>query len=105
LVPEVTEAEECERQRLAGILHDDFQQVLAGAEFHLSILDGGARSAETRRDVVLQVKGLPSGGWRQRWCHVLFSFSTFQGPPHTKLREYPATIRPQGHGVAGGGGV
>jgi PAS domain S-box-containing protein len=58
LVWEVTEAEERERQRLAGILHDDLQQVLAGAKFHLSILDGGARSAEKTRAVVLQVKGL-----------------------------------------------
>ncbi len=35
LALELTDAEERERDRLAGLLHDDLQQILAGANFHL----------------------------------------------------------------------
>ncbi len=35
LALQLTEAEERERDRLAGLLHDDLQQILAGANFHL----------------------------------------------------------------------
>jgi signal transduction histidine kinase len=35
LALQLTDAEERERDRLAGLLHDDLQQILAGANFHL----------------------------------------------------------------------
>jgi signal transduction histidine kinase/CheY-like chemotaxis protein len=38
LTLDLSEAEDRERKRLAEILHDDLQQVLAGAKFHLSLL-------------------------------------------------------------------
>ncbi len=38
LALELTEAEERERHRLAGILHDDLQQTLAAANFHVNLL-------------------------------------------------------------------
>jgi PAS domain S-box-containing protein len=40
LTLDLSQAEERERKRLAGILHDDLQQVLAAAKFHLSVLHG-----------------------------------------------------------------
>ena len=39
LTLELTEAEERERKRLAEILHDDLQQVLAAAKFQVGLLD------------------------------------------------------------------
>ena len=38
LTLEISEAEDRERKRLAGILHDDVQQIIAAAKFHLSVL-------------------------------------------------------------------
>ncbi len=38
LTLDLVDAEDRERRRLAEILHDDLQQVLAGAKFHLSVL-------------------------------------------------------------------
>jgi PAS domain S-box-containing protein len=40
---ELSEAEERERRRLAAILHDDLQQVLAGARFHVELMRRQAR--------------------------------------------------------------
>ncbi len=39
LTLELSQAEDRERKRLAEILHDDLQQVLAAAKFHLGMLD------------------------------------------------------------------
>jgi PAS domain S-box-containing protein len=44
LTLDMSEAEDRERQRLAEILHDDLQQVLAAAKFHLSLMRNQARS-------------------------------------------------------------
>ncbi len=41
---DMSEAEDRERQRLAEILHDDLQQVLAAAKFHLSLIRGEIRN-------------------------------------------------------------
>jgi signal transduction histidine kinase len=43
LTLDISEAESRERKRLAEILHDDLQQVLAGAKFHLSLLRNRAK--------------------------------------------------------------
>jgi PAS domain S-box-containing protein len=43
LTLELTQAEERERRRIAVILHEDLQQQIAGARFHLNLLRSGAR--------------------------------------------------------------
>jgi len=49
------QAEERERRRLAGILHDDIQQLMAGAKFHLGILarriKGDAAASEKAKNL------------------------------------------------------
>ncbi|RPJ36994.1 MAG: PAS domain S-box protein, partial [Planctomycetaceae bacterium] len=56
LMLELTQAEDRERKRVAEILHDDLQQVLAAAKFHLGLLDKGARGPEESRQITGQVK-------------------------------------------------
>jgi PAS domain S-box-containing protein len=56
LTLELSQAEDRERQRIAGILHEDVQQMLAAAKFHLNLLDGEPRTAEESREIVGQVK-------------------------------------------------
>jgi PAS domain S-box-containing protein len=56
LTLELSQAEDRERKRIADILHDDVQQTLAAAKFHLSLLSGEPRSAEESREIVGQVK-------------------------------------------------
>ncbi len=46
LTLELSQAEDRERKHLAEILHDDLQQVLAAAKFHLGLLMGRAREDE-----------------------------------------------------------
>jgi PAS domain S-box-containing protein len=48
LALELSQAEDRERRRLAEVLHDDLQQVLAGAKFHLGILSDRIKGDETR---------------------------------------------------------
>jgi PAS domain S-box-containing protein len=43
LTLELSQAEERERRRIAVILHEDLQQQIAGAKFHLSLLKGWAK--------------------------------------------------------------
>ncbi|MFW6038993.1 MAG: response regulator [bacterium] len=43
LAMQLTQTEENERQRLAQVLHDDLQQMLAGAKFHVALLPSQAR--------------------------------------------------------------
>ena len=43
LAVEVSETEDRERRRLAEILHDDLQQILAGAKFHLGLMRNRAK--------------------------------------------------------------
>jgi len=60
LTLEMSEAEDRERERLAHILHDDLQQQLAAAKFHLSIVkshikhDASAREITGRVDEMLR---------------------------------------------------
>jgi two-component system CheB/CheR fusion protein len=53
---EMLDAEDRERRRLAEILHDDLQQILAAAKFQLGLLDGRTRSDEDFVETVRQVK-------------------------------------------------
>lgn len=43
LALQLTQSEERERQRLAQVLHDDLQQILVGAKFHVALLTKRAR--------------------------------------------------------------
>jgi PAS domain S-box-containing protein len=56
LTLELSQAEDRERKRIADILHDDVQQTLAAAKFHLNLLGRETRSAEESREIVEQVK-------------------------------------------------
>ena len=58
LTLELSEAEERERKRLAEILHDDLQQVLAAAKFHLSVLSGRVKNDAASEQLTAQVKDL-----------------------------------------------
>jgi PAS domain S-box-containing protein len=56
LTLELSQAEDRERKRIADILHDDVQQTLAAAKFHLNLLSTETRSAEESQEIVEQVK-------------------------------------------------
>ncbi len=51
LALELSQAEERERRRIALTLHEDLQQQIAGARFHLNLLRGRARDDRQRADV------------------------------------------------------
>jgi PAS domain S-box-containing protein len=53
---ELSQTEDRERKRIADILHDDVQQTLAAARFHLNLLSTGTRSPEESREILGQVK-------------------------------------------------
>jgi PAS domain S-box-containing protein len=55
LTLEMSEAEERERKRLAEILHDDLQQQLAGAKFHLGLLSTQLRGEASLHEAATQV--------------------------------------------------
>jgi PAS domain S-box-containing protein len=55
LTLELSEAEDRERRHLAEILHDDLQQQLAAAKFHLSLLSNRAKSDPTQQMMIGQV--------------------------------------------------
>ena len=56
LTLELSQAEECERRRLAEFLHDDLQQTLAAARFQLGILDGRIGSDEEALETLEPIK-------------------------------------------------
>jgi PAS domain S-box-containing protein len=56
LTLELSETEERERKRLAQVLHDDLQQVLAAAKFHLSRVGSGTRGPKSSQEIVEQVQ-------------------------------------------------
>lgn len=58
LTLDLTEAEERARKRLAEILHDDLQQVLAAAKFHMSILSGRVKGDASVQKLAVQVNDL-----------------------------------------------
>jgi PAS domain S-box-containing protein len=51
LTLELSQAEERERRRIAVLLHEDLQQQIAGAKFHLNLLRGRARDDRQRAEV------------------------------------------------------
>jgi PAS domain S-box-containing protein len=55
LTLELSETEERERRQLAEVLHDDLQQQLAAAKFHLSLLNSRAKHDPSQRALVAQV--------------------------------------------------
>jgi PAS domain S-box-containing protein len=58
LALELSQAEDRERKHLAEILHDDLQQQLAAAKFHLGLLNSRARRDPTQQAVITQVAHL-----------------------------------------------
>lgn len=58
LTLELTEAEERERQRLAELLHDDLQQVLAAAKFQVSLLSSRVQQDARFAEIAGQAKEL-----------------------------------------------
>ncbi|MGE5295441.1 MAG: PAS domain S-box protein [Solirubrobacterales bacterium] len=58
LTLELSQAEDRERKRLAEILHDDLQQMLAAAKFHLGLLGNRAKQGQDVQDMARQVKEL-----------------------------------------------
>ena len=55
LTLELSETEDHERRQLAEILHDDLQQQLAAAKFHLSLLNSRAKHDPSQLGIVTQV--------------------------------------------------
>ncbi len=55
LTLELSEVEDRERRRLAEILHDDLQQVLAAAKFHLSLLSNRVKRDSAQHAVAVQI--------------------------------------------------
>jgi signal transduction histidine kinase len=58
LTLELTEAEERERARIAEILHDDLQQMLAAAKIHMGLLSGRIESNAGAQVLVRQAEDL-----------------------------------------------
>ncbi len=56
LTLQLSQAEDHERKRLADLLHDDLQQVLAAAKFHVGLLDSQAANAETVHEIAGEIK-------------------------------------------------
>jgi PAS domain S-box-containing protein len=56
LTLELSQAEDRERKRIAAILHEDVQQMLAAARFHPNLLGSGTCSAEESQAIVEQVR-------------------------------------------------
>ncbi len=58
LTLDLSEAESRERKRLAEVLHDDLQQVLAAAKFHLGLVSNRSKDDETLQEMTGQVEKL-----------------------------------------------
>ncbi len=55
LTLDMSEAEDRERKRLAEILHDDLQQIIAAAKFHLSVLSNRVRHDASLHAIALEI--------------------------------------------------
>ncbi len=55
LAMELSQAEDRERKRLAEILHDDLQQILAAAKFHLGILTSRIKGEKSAQKLIEQL--------------------------------------------------
>ncbi len=58
LTLELTQTEERERARIAGILHDDLQQVLAAAKFQVSLLGSRVKNDADAQEIAEQARDL-----------------------------------------------
>jgi PAS domain S-box-containing protein len=58
LAMELSQAEDRERKRLAEILHDDLQQILAAAKFHLGILSSRIKTDASLQEMAAQLNGM-----------------------------------------------
>jgi PAS domain S-box-containing protein len=58
LALDLSEAEDRERRRLAEILHDDLQQILAAAKFHLDLLGSRVKHEPAQQAIVSEVEHL-----------------------------------------------
>lgn len=58
LALELSQAEDRERKRLAEILHDDLQQVLAAAKFHLGMMNVRTRGDTEMEEMAVQIDAL-----------------------------------------------
>ncbi len=56
LTLELSQAEDRERKRLADLLHDDLQQLLAAAKFHVGLLDSEAMDKAGAHEIAGQVR-------------------------------------------------
>ncbi len=56
LTLELSQAEDRERKRLADLLHDDLQQLLAAAKVHIGLLDNQAAGNPAIQEIARQVK-------------------------------------------------
>jgi two-component system CheB/CheR fusion protein len=55
LTLEMSEAEDRERRRIAQILHDDLQQIMAAAKFHVSLLRNRVKHDPSLQEVAVQI--------------------------------------------------
>lgn len=55
---ELSQAEDRERERLAEILHDDLQQQLAAAKFHLGLLSNQVKGNAALQEAIAPVEGM-----------------------------------------------
>jgi len=58
LTLDLSEAEDRERKRLAEILHDDLQQTLAAAKFHLGLMSNRCKNDKTLQETTKRVEQL-----------------------------------------------
>jgi PAS domain S-box-containing protein len=58
LALDLSEAEDRERRRLAEILHDDLQQILAAAKFHLDLLGSRVKREPAQQAIVSEIEHL-----------------------------------------------
>ncbi len=56
LTLELTQTEDRERKRLAEVLHDDLQQMLAAAKFHLGLLSSRVKTDDTLHELAGEIK-------------------------------------------------
>ncbi len=125
LAVQLAEAEERERGRIAGLLHEDLQQTLASARFLLQSLQldlqksGGppwpmiGRINQLLQDSLSQARHLEANGWRQAGGRAVRAGRAGAGVPHPagaavqrgQALGVPAGRRsPRPHRRGGGGG-
>jgi PAS domain S-box-containing protein len=100
LTLEMSEAEERERQRLAEILHDDLQQQLAGAKFHLGLLSAHLRGDTSLQEAAAQVTGMLKDAIEKtrRLSHELSPALLYHGD-FTEALEWLASRMQTQHGL------